>query len=103
MVLTEDKRNEVETCFKSIYKANSAIEELKENEKVYSDSIKETFKSLAEILELDPRNSNDIKAIKEAYFEYVQSIDNPAKLDIKNEILLMLKNFDLLGLESIKD
>ena len=100
MVFTEENQKIIKDCFKSIYLSNQSIQELKEKEKVYADSIKDTFKSLADKLELNLNNSDHLKALKEAYTEYVKTFENPEKADIKNEIFALIKTYNLLDLES---
>lgn len=98
MVLTEDKKNELKECFKSIFEAEKKIEALKEEQKTYSDSIKETFKSIAEVLELDPKDTTAKKAIVAGYKEYLMSVTDPSSYDTLSEVFTILQNGDYFGL-----
>ena len=100
MVLTEDKKEEFKGRFQSIYECNLKIEELNEQIKLYNQSIKDTFEEIAKSLELDSKDKEGRKGIKKGYKEYVDSIKNPSEFDTKETIYSMLKNKNLIGLES---
>ena len=93
MVMTEDKKEELAGRFKAMYEAHQAIEMKKEDIKAFTTHIRETVKALAETLEVKQ------KTIKEAYKIYVNSIENPEEESEKNEILALLQEYNLLGLD----
>lgn len=93
MVMTDDMKTELSLRFKAIYEANSAIEQKKEEIKTFNAHVRETFKMLAEKLETKQ------KTVKEAYKEYTSAIENPEESESKNEIIALLQEFNLLGIE----
>lgn len=96
VVMTNDKKEELSLKFKAIYEASQAIEVKQEEVKAFNAHIRETIKTLAESLEVKQ------KAIKEAYKEYINSIEKPDETDEKNEIFAMLQEFNLIGLDKEK-
>ena len=98
MTLTEDKENDLKARFQSIFESEKKIEALKEEMKVYNDSIKETFKSIAEVLELNPKDSEDKKAIVAGYKEYLMSVTEPSKYDTLSEVFNILSKGNYFGL-----
>lgn len=98
MTLTEDKKNDLKARFQSIFESEKKIEALKEEMKVYNDSIKETFKSIAEVLELDPKDSQQKKALVAGYKEYLMSVTDPTQYDTLSEVFNILSEGDYFGL-----
>lgn len=98
MVLTDDKKQELKASFQSIFEAEKKIEALKEEEKVYRASITETFKNIAETLELDTKDSNTKKALIAGYKEYLLSVTDPAQYDTLSEVFNLLTEGDYFGL-----
>lgn len=99
MVLTEQKRDELKGRFQSIFECEKKIEILNEQIKEYNSSIKDTFESIAECLEIDSKDKEGRKAIKDGYKEYLKSITNPSGTETQNEVFSILKNYNFLGLE----
>lgn len=103
MVLTADKKEELKVRFQSIFESEKKIEALKEEMKTYSDSIKETFKSIAETMEIDPKDSQAKKAIIAGYKEYLMSVTEPSKYDTLSEVFNILAEGNFFGLNPKED
>lgn len=103
MVLTEDKKEELKGKFQSIFECEKKIEGLNEQIKEYNSSIKDTFESIAESMEIDPKDKEGKKAVKDGYKEYLKSITNPSGTETQNEVFLILKDNDFLGLEKLHE
>lgn len=98
MVLTEDKEDELKARFQSIFEAEKKIEALKEEQKTYNDSIKDTFKSIAEVLELDSKDTASKKALIAGYREYLMSVTDPTSYGTLSEVFNILQKGDYFGL-----
>ena len=104
MVLTEDVKNELKLRFGAIFETEKKIQTLIEQEKVYKDSIKDTFEQIAETMGIDIKKDKEgKKAIQDGYKEYLKSIEFPSAQETKDEIFAILKSEDILGLEKLKD
>ena len=103
MILTEDKKEELKGKFQSIFECEKKIESLNEQIKEFNSSIKDTFESIAESMEIDPKDKEGKKGIKDGYKDYIKSITNPSGTETQNEVFLILKDNDFLGLEKLSD
>ena len=103
MVLTEDLKKTLLDRFNAIHKSENEIEDLKEQEKVYSDSIKDTFKEIYKDLEIEEKDSDGKKGVKDAYKEYVKELENPSWADSKNTTYDILKESDFLNASKLRD
>ena len=103
MVLTDDKKETLKQRFQAIFEAEKKIEAYKEEMKNFNDSIKDTFKAIAEDMEIDEKDKEGKKAILDGYKEYKKSIENPSWFETKDEIFLMIKDNDFLGINNLKD
>jgi len=81
---TESEMEEISLRFKAIYEYQEKIEAHKEEVKLFSSGMRETFKALAEKLEVKQ------KILKKAYKQYLDSIQNPEDQEELNDILAML-------------
>lgn len=98
MVLTEEKKEELKVEFQSIFESGKKIEALKEQIKVFNQSIKETFQSIAEVLEVDPKDTDGKKAIVAGYKEYLMSVTKPDQYDTLSQVFAILTNGNYFGL-----
>ena len=103
MVLTEDKKEILMDRFSAIHESENEINDLKEQEKVYSESIKDTFKAIYKDLEIEDKDSDGKKGVKDAYKEYVKELENPSWADSKNTTYDILKESDFLNASKLRD
>lgn len=103
MVLTDDIKADFSESFKAIFEAQKKIEELKEQTKVYNQTIKETFENIAEKMGIDKKDKDGKKAIAVGYAEYLKSITMPDFMETQDEIFAMLKTYNFLGINSLRD
>lgn len=84
---SEEQLEEIKMIFKGIYECDQKIEELKEQEKVFSASKRDFIKNLAEKMDVPP------KILAKAYKEYMDSISSPQTEVIKTDIISMFLTF----------
>lgn len=102
MVLTDDKKETLKNRFQAIFEAEKKIDSYKEEIKALNDSIKDTFSAIAEDMEIDEKDKDAKKGILDGYKEYRKSIESPSWCEQKDEVFLMIKDNNFLGINDLK-
>jgi|WetSurMetagenome_2_1015567.scaffolds.fasta_scaffold899807_2 hypothetical protein len=86
----ESELEELKLRFKAVYEYDEKIEKYKDETKLCNAGKKETFKALAEKLEVPQ------KILKKAYKEYVESIQDPEGKKEVDDIVVFIQEFNLI-------
>jgi len=84
MVISEDKMAEIELRFQALWEYKKKIEAFKEEIKMVTSSMTDTYKSLLETLETEPA------PLKKAVKEWFEQKENKELYDEKEEILALI-------------
>ena len=93
---SESELKELSILLRGVLECDNKIDALKENIKNFTASKKDMFESLAEKFEVD------VSDIKQAYKEYLASISDPEKTETVSDIVVLIKEFNLLNQEEKK-